>query len=127
MSYPTNVNEFHSEASSFSFSNGSTSSSPSKTKYRVRIDLGNDSSNTRYHAYNEHESMHIKNDENVDDDGGSISSSTRSSGSPPPIDQLRRNRTISGSKSEDHMFSLPSGQVNFNDKQKLEFCKKRRE
>ncbi|KAI6228880.1 Uridine kinase [Aphelenchoides fujianensis] len=44
-------------------------------------------------------------------DEDSTTSSTRSSGSPPPpIKAARRHRTISGSKSEDHLLMTPTGQ-----------------
>lgn len=60
--------------------------------------------------FNDRNLQNVDQNENGDDG----STSTRSSGSPPPLKQIRRNRTISGSKSEDHLLTMPSGQVSPN-------------
>ncbi|KAI6214188.1 Uridine kinase [Aphelenchoides besseyi] len=75
-----------------------------KPERRVRIGSVTDSSsfNLNLDSRREYE------DGAGDDD--SITSSARSSGSPPPIKSMRRNRTISGSKSEDHLLMTPTGQ-----------------
>jgi hypothetical protein len=100
---PRKLSGLHSErSSSFSLSKGSTSS---KSKHRVRIEPQDS-------VLNKCDRLSKESGEQSDDES-SVSSSTRSSGSPPPIMNIRRNRTLSGSKSEDHMLTMPSGQVSY--------------
>lgn len=96
-------------SSNFNLSHGSTTSSgSSKIKHRVRIE--SISKDTIHSMFNDRNLQNVDQNENGDDG----STSTRSSGSPPPLKQIRRNRTISGSKSEDHLLTMPSGQVSPN-------------
>ncbi|KAI6187228.1 Uridine kinase [Aphelenchoides besseyi] len=85
-------------------SNEQESTSKPERERRVRIGSVTDTSSFNLNL----ESRREYEDGAADDD--SITSSARSSGSPPPIKAMRRNRTISGSKSEDHLLMTPTGQ-----------------